>query len=89
MSRGGQNWKGGGTVEGSRSLDVTKLARAGYLAGSRTGGWQWTYQCLSGIKGSHLSRLAIWSCAARRVCDSIGGAEREVPHVDAEEPLPL
>ena len=33
MSRGGHNWKGGGTVEGSRSLDVMKLARAGYLSG--------------------------------------------------------
>jgi hypothetical protein len=44
MSRGGHNWKGGGTIEGSRPLDVMKLARAGYLAGSRTGGWQWTYQ---------------------------------------------
>ena len=44
MSRGGHNWKGGGTVEGSRPLDVMKLACAGYLAGSRTGGWQWTYQ---------------------------------------------
>ena len=28
MSRGGHNWKGGGTVEGSRSLNVMKLARA-------------------------------------------------------------
>ena len=43
MSRGGHNWKGGGTVEGSRPLDVMKLARAGYLSGSRTGGWKWTY----------------------------------------------
>ena len=43
MSRGGHNWKGGGTVEGSRSLDVMKLARAGYLSGSELGGWQWTY----------------------------------------------
>ena len=33
MSRGGHNWKGGGTVEGTRSLDVMKLARAGYLSG--------------------------------------------------------
>ena len=43
MSRGGHNWKGGGTVEGSRSLDVMKLARAGYLSGGRFGSWQWTY----------------------------------------------
>jgi hypothetical protein len=42
MSRGGHNWKGRGTVEGARSLDVMKVARAGYLAGSRAGGWQWT-----------------------------------------------
>jgi len=42
MSRGGHNWKGRGTVEGTRSLDVMKLARAGYLSGSRVGGWQWT-----------------------------------------------
>lgn len=44
MSRGGHNWKGGGTVEGTRSLDVMKLSRAGYLAGGRSGGWQWTYK---------------------------------------------
>jgi hypothetical protein len=44
MSRGGHNWKGGGTVEGSRSLDVMKLARAGYLSGLQLGSWQWTYQ---------------------------------------------
>jgi hypothetical protein len=43
MSRGGHNWKGTGTVEGSRSLDVMKLARAGYLSGVRFGSWQWTY----------------------------------------------
>jgi hypothetical protein len=43
MSRGGHNWRGGGTVEGSRSLDVMKLARAGYLSGVRFGSWQWTY----------------------------------------------
>jgi hypothetical protein len=43
MSRGGHNWKGRGTVEGSRSLDVMKLARAGYLSGVGSGGWQWTY----------------------------------------------
>ena len=42
MPRGGHNWKGGGTVEGARSLDVMNLARAGYLLGSRLGGWQWT-----------------------------------------------
>ena len=43
MSRGGHNWKGAGTVEGCRSLDVMKLARAGYLSGRWSGGWQWTY----------------------------------------------
>lgn len=30
-------------MEGSRSLDVMKLARAGYLSGLRLGSWQWTY----------------------------------------------
>jgi hypothetical protein len=44
MSRGGHNWKGGGTVEGTRSLDVMQLARAGYLADPRSGGWIWTYR---------------------------------------------
>jgi hypothetical protein len=44
MSRGGHNWKGGGLVEGSRSLDVMKLARAGYLSGATAGSWQWTYR---------------------------------------------
>src|SRR5271169_1319672 len=41
MSRGGHNWKGGGTVDGTRSIDVMTLARAGYLAGSQLGSWQW------------------------------------------------
>jgi hypothetical protein len=44
MSRGGHNWRGTGTVEGIRSLDVMKLAHAGYLASSRIGSWQWTYR---------------------------------------------
>ena len=43
MSRGGYNWKGGGTVDGTRSLDVMKLAHAGYLGGSKMGTWQWSY----------------------------------------------
>ena len=43
MSRGGHNWKGGGTVEGSQSLSVMNLARAGYLSGVMFGSWQWTY----------------------------------------------
>jgi hypothetical protein len=43
MARGGHNWKGGGTVEGTRSLDVMKLARAGFLSGWRHASWQWTY----------------------------------------------
>jgi len=42
MSRGGHNWKGGGTIEGTRSLDVMKLAKAGFLSGVTFGGWQWT-----------------------------------------------
>ncbi len=44
MSRGGHNWKGGGTIEASRSLDVMQLARAGFLSGWRRAGWQWTYR---------------------------------------------
>ncbi len=44
MSRGGHNWKGAGTVEDARSLDVMKLERVGYLCGPRIGGWQWSYQ---------------------------------------------
>ena len=43
MSRGGHNWKGGGTVDGTRSLDVRKLARAGYLGDAKMGAWQWSY----------------------------------------------
>ena len=31
-------------LEGSRSLDVMKLARAGYLSGATAGSWQWTYR---------------------------------------------
>ena len=41
MSRGGHNWKGGGTAEATRSLDVMKLARSGFLSGMHFGGWQW------------------------------------------------
>jgi hypothetical protein len=41
--RGGHNSKGTGTVEGTRSLDVMKLARAGYFKGAILGGWQWSY----------------------------------------------
>jgi len=44
MSRGGHKWKGSGMIEGTRSLDAMKLARAGYLCGSGSGGWQWSYQ---------------------------------------------
>jgi hypothetical protein len=44
MSRGGHNWKGGGTVDGTRSLDVMNLARAGFLSDWRRAGWQWTYR---------------------------------------------
>ena len=44
MTRGGHNWKGGRTVEGTRSLDVIKLARAGYVGGAVLGGWQWIYR---------------------------------------------
>jgi hypothetical protein len=44
MSRGGHNWKGGGTIDCARSLDVMKLARAGYLAGRKMGSWRWNYR---------------------------------------------
>jgi hypothetical protein len=44
MPRGGHNWKGRGTVEGTLSLDVMRLARAGYLSGQQFGNWTWTYQ---------------------------------------------
>jgi hypothetical protein len=43
MSRGGHNWKGTGTVEGSLSLDVVRLARWGYLAGPVSGTLRWGY----------------------------------------------
>jgi len=43
MPRGGHNWKGGGTVEGTRSLDVMRLKRAGFVASWRRAGWRWTY----------------------------------------------
>ena len=42
MSSGGHNWKGGGTVDGTRSLSVMQLARAGLLAGQQLSTWQWT-----------------------------------------------
>jgi hypothetical protein len=43
MSRGGHNWKGGDTVEGTRSLSVMRLAREGVLGSSRLHSWGWTY----------------------------------------------
>ena len=41
MSRGGHNWKGRGTVEGARSLDVRILSRAGLLSGPSRGDCHW------------------------------------------------
>jgi hypothetical protein len=44
MPSGGHNWKGGGTVEATRSLDIMALCRAGYLSnGCGAGQWTWTY----------------------------------------------
>ena len=55
MSRGGHNWKGAGTVEGTRSLDVMNLAREGVLANSQFYSLAWTHGDGStasvGIKG--------------------------------------
>ena len=42
MSRGGHNWKGSGTVEGTRSPDVMKLARSGCLSRRSLGTCQWS-----------------------------------------------
>ncbi len=43
MARGGHNRVNGGTVESVRSLDVMKLARAGYFVDGRAqGAWQWS-----------------------------------------------
>jgi hypothetical protein len=44
MPSGGHNWKGGGTVEETRSLDIMALSRSGYLSKLGGGAWQWTYQ---------------------------------------------
>ena len=41
MSRGGHNWKGGGTVESARSLDVMRLARDGFLSRPCSGTVRW------------------------------------------------
>jgi hypothetical protein len=48
----GHNWKGGGTVDGTRSLDVMKLARAGYLTGSQFGSGRWSYRDSSALSVS-------------------------------------
>ena len=40
---GGHNARGHGTVEGSRSLDVNKLNKAGALSRGYRGGWRWSY----------------------------------------------
>jgi hypothetical protein len=43
MPRGGHNWKGGATVEGTIALNVMTLARAGFLSDpARRGGWEWS-----------------------------------------------
>jgi hypothetical protein len=44
MTSGGHNWRGGGTVEGTRSLDVMKLARAGLLSARCLGTSEWSYR---------------------------------------------
>jgi hypothetical protein len=44
MARGGHNWKGGGTVEGRRCLDIMKLARADLLAPQCWGTSEWRYR---------------------------------------------
>jgi hypothetical protein len=55
VARGGHNWKGGGTIEGTRSLDVMRVARAGFLASAGLANWHWTYgdgtQATIGIEG--------------------------------------
>src|ERR1700687_455063 len=55
MSRGGHNWKGHGTVEDTRSLDVMKLARDGFLSRPCSGSMQWSYgdgsKASIGLKG--------------------------------------
>jgi hypothetical protein len=43
MPRGDNNWKGAGTVEGARRLDVMRLARAGFLSRPRSGKLEWSY----------------------------------------------
>jgi hypothetical protein len=43
MPRGGHNAKGTNTVESTRSIDVMRLRRAGFLVGWRRAGWQWSY----------------------------------------------
>src|SRR5690348_6922581 len=44
MSRGGHNAKGTGTVEETRSIDVMRLRRAGFLVSRRRVGWRWSYR---------------------------------------------
>ena len=63
MSRGGHNWKGGGTVEGTRSIDVMWLAREGCLAESRSSSLRWSYSdgstaSIGVIGGKHSITLA-------------------------------
>jgi hypothetical protein len=60
MPRGGHNWKGGCTVNGTHSLRVGELARSGYLAGSKNGDVEMALpQCFHG--------LSIWSGGRRGV----------------------
>jgi hypothetical protein len=41
MPRGGHNWRGGCTIEGTGAIDVMRLERCGYLAGPQLGSLQW------------------------------------------------
>ena len=41
---GRRSGSGRDTVEASRSIDVNRLRRAGYLRAGWAGGWQWTHE---------------------------------------------
>jgi hypothetical protein len=68
MSSGGHNWKGGGTIEGTRSLDVIQLARAGYLSELR-GAWRWSYadgtEARIGIRGGQFEIVLDYRVCSR------------------------
>jgi hypothetical protein len=78
---GGHNAVGCGTAEGSRSLDVMKLHRAGCLRPGYWGGWCWSYEDGAsvniGLRAG--SGKIVLSYRRRRLSDDWEPVEQSIP----------